>query len=101
MQFLLDAGGRARASTRSRGHVSVCFVGDEQRKIIYAQRNEILESAEIRETIGNLRHGALESVFREYIPEESVEEEAAEEEAAETPEEPATWNADVDPWADN
>ncbi|WP_138519410.1 preprotein translocase subunit SecA [Limnobacter alexandrii] len=49
-------------------------VSNEQRKIIYAQRNEILESAEIRETIGNLRHGALESVFREYIPEESVEE---------------------------
>ena len=49
-------------------------VSNEQRKIIYAQRNEILESAEIRETIGNLRHGALEAVFREYIPEESVEE---------------------------
>jgi len=49
-------------------------VSNEQRKIIYAQRNEILESAEIRETIGNLRHGALEAVFREYVPEESVEE---------------------------
>jgi preprotein translocase subunit SecA len=49
-------------------------VSNEQRKIIYTQRNEILESAEIRETIGNLRHGALEAVFREYIPEESVEE---------------------------
>ena len=49
-------------------------VSNEQRKIIYSQRNEILESAEIRETIGNLRHGALEAVFREYIPEESVEE---------------------------
>lgn len=49
-------------------------VSNEQRKIIYSQRNEILESAEIRETIGNLRHGALEAVFREYVPEESVEE---------------------------
>lgn len=49
-------------------------VSNEQRKIIYSQRNEILESAEIRETIGNLRHGALEAAFREYVPEESVEE---------------------------
>jgi preprotein translocase subunit SecA len=49
-------------------------VSNEQRKIIYSQRNEILESAHIKETIANLRHGALESVFREYIPLESVEE---------------------------
>ncbi|RZS38564.1 protein translocase subunit secA [Limnobacter thiooxidans] len=49
-------------------------VSNEQRKIIYTQRNEILESDQIRETIGNLRHGALEAVFREYVPEESVEE---------------------------
>ncbi|HEX4855163.1 MAG TPA: preprotein translocase subunit SecA, partial [Limnobacter sp.] len=49
-------------------------VANEQRKIIYAQRNEILESDEIRDTIANLRHGAIESLFREYIPEESVEE---------------------------
>ena len=49
-------------------------VSNEQRKIIYAQRNEILESDTITETIENLRHGAVESVFREHIPEESVEE---------------------------
>ena len=49
-------------------------VSNEQRKIIYSQRNEILESEQIRETIGNLSHGALEAVFREYIPAESVEE---------------------------
>jgi len=49
-------------------------VSNEQRKIIYTQRNEILESDQIRETIGNLRHGALEAVFREYVPAESVEE---------------------------
>lgn len=49
-------------------------VSNEQRKIIYTQRNEILESDQIRETIGNLRQGALEAVFREYVPAESVEE---------------------------
>ena len=34
-------------------------------------------------------------------PQEETPEEVVEEEVAETPEEPATWNADVDPWADN
>jgi preprotein translocase subunit SecA len=49
-------------------------VSNEQRKIIYSQRNQILESEQIREMVGNLRHGALDAVFREYVPEESVEE---------------------------
>ena len=49
-------------------------VANEQRKIIYAQRNEILESESVRETVQGLRHGALEAVFRDHIPEESVEE---------------------------
>ncbi|MCQ8897063.1 preprotein translocase subunit SecA [Limnobacter humi] len=49
-------------------------VSNEQRKIIYAQRNEILESSEITETMTNLRHGALEGLFRMHVPEESVEE---------------------------
>lgn len=49
-------------------------VSNDQRKIIYAQRNEILESDVISSTIENLRHGALEGIFRAHIPEESVEE---------------------------
>ncbi|WP_288107330.1 preprotein translocase subunit SecA [Limnobacter sp.] len=49
-------------------------VSNDQRKIIYAQRNEILESDVISGTIENLRHGALEGIFRAHIPEESVEE---------------------------
>ncbi|HEX4842321.1 MAG TPA: preprotein translocase subunit SecA [Limnobacter sp.] len=49
-------------------------VANEQRKIIYSQRNEILESEQISDTVNNLRHGALENLFREFVPEESVEE---------------------------
>ena len=49
-------------------------VSNEQRKIVYAQRNEILEASEISETIRNLRHGALADVFRTHVPEDSVEE---------------------------
>lgn len=49
-------------------------VSNEQRKIIYSQRNQALESEQIRETVRNLRHGSLEALFREFVPEESVEE---------------------------
>jgi preprotein translocase subunit SecA len=49
-------------------------VSNEQRKIIYAQRNELLESDDVGEVITNLRHGALESVFRLHVPEDSMEE---------------------------
>lgn len=49
-------------------------VSNEQRKIIYAQRNEILESAQVAETIRGLLHGAIESTFRAFVPAESVEE---------------------------
>lgn len=49
-------------------------VANEQRKIIYSQRNEILESENVRGVVEGLRHGALEAVFRDHIPEESVEE---------------------------
>ena len=49
-------------------------VANEQRKIIYSQRNEILESKATEELIDSLRDGALENIVRQYIPRESVEE---------------------------
>ena len=49
-------------------------VANEQRKIIYSQRNEILESEDLSELVTNLRHGTLEEVVRTYVPQESVEE---------------------------
>ncbi|MDR3158049.1 MAG: preprotein translocase subunit SecA [Zoogloeaceae bacterium] len=49
-------------------------VANDQRKVIYAQRNEILESEDISETIAAMRHGVLTDVFRQFIPEDSVEE---------------------------
>lgn len=48
-------------------------VSNEQRKIIYAERNEILESDQVAETIRSLLHGALENAFRDNVPPESVE----------------------------
>ena len=49
-------------------------VANDQRKVIYEQRTEILGAADISDVVANLRHGALTDVFRAGIPAESVEE---------------------------
>jgi preprotein translocase subunit SecA len=49
-------------------------VSNDQRKVIYQQRNEILESTEVGEAITNLRKGALTDVVRTFVPAESLEE---------------------------
>ena len=49
-------------------------VANDQRKVIYQQRNELLASEDISETIKAMRQGVLYDTFRTYVPEESVEE---------------------------
>jgi len=49
-------------------------VANDQRKVIYQQRNELLESKEISDTIRSMRSGVLTAVVREFVPPESVEE---------------------------
>ena len=49
-------------------------VSNDQRKVIYAQRNELLETDDISETITAMRQGVLHDNFRIYVPAESVEE---------------------------
>jgi len=49
-------------------------VANDQRKVIYQQRNEILESSSVIEQITNLRASAMTAVVRTYVPAESVEE---------------------------
>ncbi|RFP10851.1 MULTISPECIES: preprotein translocase subunit SecA [unclassified Duganella] len=49
-------------------------VANDQRKVIYQQRNELLEATDISELIESLRHGAFTDLVREYVPAESVEE---------------------------
>jgi len=41
--------------------------------VLYSQRNEVLESSNVADTIANLRMAAIEEQFRAYIPAESVE----------------------------
>lgn len=49
-------------------------VSNDQRKVIYQQRNEILEATSLVEQIGNLRKSTMTDVVRTYVPAESVEE---------------------------
>ncbi|MBL8508973.1 MAG: preprotein translocase subunit SecA [Chitinimonas sp.] len=49
-------------------------VANEQRKAIYAQRNELLESTDISDTITNLREGVIGDVVDQYMPPGSMEE---------------------------
>ena len=49
-------------------------VANEQRKVIYGQRNAVLESEFLQDVLTNLRHDAVAELVRQYIPEESMEE---------------------------
>ncbi|MBK6401708.1 MAG: preprotein translocase subunit SecA [Rhodocyclaceae bacterium] len=49
-------------------------VANDQRKVIYQQRNELLDSEDITETVTAMRQGLVHDTFRLYVPAESVEE---------------------------
>jgi preprotein translocase subunit SecA len=49
-------------------------VANDQRKVIYQQRGELLESTDISETINAMRENVLSDVVAEYIPHGSMEE---------------------------
>ena len=49
-------------------------VANDQRKVIYQQRNELMESQDISETITSMREDVLSNLIGLYIPPQSVEE---------------------------
>lgn len=49
-------------------------VANDQRKVIYQQRNELLESQDISETINAMRASVIADIFRAHVPADSVEE---------------------------
>ena len=49
-------------------------VANDQRKVIYQQRNDILEAPSLEAQIQSLRKSTMEDVVRTYVPAESVEE---------------------------
>jgi preprotein translocase subunit SecA len=49
-------------------------VSNDQRRVIYQQRNDILDATDLTAQIANLREGCFTDLVRQYVPQESVEE---------------------------
>jgi preprotein translocase subunit SecA len=49
-------------------------VSNDQRKVIYQQRNAILDAQDLSAQISSLRQGCFQDLVRQYVPAESVEE---------------------------
>ena len=49
-------------------------VANDQRKVIYQQRNDIMDASNLSEQIKSLREGCFTDLVRQYVPAESVEE---------------------------
>ncbi len=50
-------------------------VANDQRKVIYQQRNELLEATDVAETIAAMRDDVITGMVATFVPPESVEEE--------------------------
>ena len=49
-------------------------VANDQRKVIYAQRDELLETDDVSATIADIREDVIDSVVRRYVPAHSIDE---------------------------
>ncbi|MFN3843590.1 MAG: preprotein translocase subunit SecA [Rehaibacterium terrae] len=49
-------------------------VANDQRKVIYQQRNELLEAESVKDSIDGIRHDVFWDLARRYVPEGSVDE---------------------------
>ncbi|HWA11831.1 MAG TPA: preprotein translocase subunit SecA [Burkholderiales bacterium] len=49
-------------------------VANDQRKVIYQQRNELLEATDISDTIRSMREGTIDSYITQHIPPDSIDE---------------------------
>ena len=49
-------------------------VANDQRKVIYAQRNDLLEADDIGDMIANIREDVVDNLFAAHIPQGSMEE---------------------------
>ncbi|MDR8400204.1 preprotein translocase subunit SecA [Paraburkholderia sp. USG1] len=49
-------------------------VSNDQRKVIYQQRNELLEANDITETIGAMRQSVIADIVHQFVPSGSIEE---------------------------
>jgi preprotein translocase subunit SecA len=49
-------------------------VANDQRRVIYQQRNELLEGEDVAETVANMIRGEVDNTVKRYVPLESIEE---------------------------
>lgn len=49
-------------------------VANDQRKVIYRQRDELLEGEDVSATVADIRHDVVESIVRTHVPLDSIDE---------------------------
>ncbi len=49
-------------------------VSNEQRRIVYADRNQLLESSDVTETLGEWRNEVVDTLVSQHVPPQSLEE---------------------------
>jgi len=49
-------------------------VANDQRRVVYQQRNELMEADEIGDTVKDMRHDVFEEIIARYIPPGSIDE---------------------------
>jgi preprotein translocase subunit SecA len=49
-------------------------VANDQRRVIYEQRNELLEAQDVSNTVADIRRDVVEEICRRFVPEESIDE---------------------------
>ncbi|TVS10255.1 MAG: preprotein translocase subunit SecA [Wenzhouxiangella sp.] len=49
-------------------------VANDQRRVIYAQRNELMESDDVKDLIDSIREETFDNLISQYIPPESIDE---------------------------
>ena len=49
-------------------------VANDQRKVIYRQRDELLEGEDVSATVADVRHDVVESMVRDHVPPDSIDE---------------------------
>jgi preprotein translocase subunit SecA len=49
-------------------------VANDQRKVIYRQRDELLEGEEVSATVADIREDVVQSMVRAHVPAESIDE---------------------------
>ncbi|QLE87216.1 preprotein translocase subunit SecA [Shewanella sp. Scap07] len=49
-------------------------VANDQRQVVYAQRNELMDAEDIKDTIENIQADVVDDLISQYIPPQSVEE---------------------------